>query len=163
MGKVDGAHGCLQLTPRRPWMTAQASPHSLRADSQGSRGKAQVHTPTESPLTVPEAPPPHPAPRHWPCEGHGGFLRGQALGDAPQGVCSPRALLTFGPLRTPPLCPGTLAPTRERPGSSHSPWRPAGVTGSQQASARSEPLGQHSCLRIPPEQAPGNPAQPDLV
>lgn len=39
VGKVDEARGCLQLTPRKPWTTAQASPHSLSADSQGSRGK----------------------------------------------------------------------------------------------------------------------------
>lgn len=48
---------------------------SLRADKPSFLGKAQVHMPTETPLTVPRRSPapPRPAQRHRPCEG--GSLR----------------------------------------------------------------------------------------
>lgn len=72
VGEVDGACGCLQLTPRRPRTTAQACPHS-ELTSQVSWGKPRCTCQLKHLSLFLDAPPPRPAQRHRPCEG--GSLR----------------------------------------------------------------------------------------
>ena len=169
VGKVDEARGCLQLTPRKPWTTAQASPHSLSADSQGSRGKAQMYTLTEIHPTVPEAPPPRPAP---PCPALPKTLalrrpRWLSKGVGPRG-CPRRSVQPPGP---PHVLTSQDTPTLPRDTGTHQggAWvlpQPQEARGHDWLSASLCQVRAPGTAQLPPhppEQAPGNPVQPDLV